>query len=127
MLRHPSRFWQHHQLGFLTTLAAGMGQEFDFRTPDRLYARSRGPCALGVFFGAIAVSVYQIGIARRFRNLWSLAAWVWFFRFSVCLARFVRLSDGAIFRRYCSFRGFYPAFWQLRIALVGLYTDVIVG
>ena len=25
MLRHPSRFWQHHQLGFLTTLAAGMG------------------------------------------------------------------------------------------------------
>ena len=41
----------------------------DFRAPDRLHARSRGPCAMGVFFGVIAVSVYQIGIARSFRNL----------------------------------------------------------
>ena len=25
MLRHPSHFWQHHQMGFLVVLAAGMG------------------------------------------------------------------------------------------------------
>ena len=44
------------------------------------------PVLWAFFFGVIAVSVYQIGVARRFRNLLSLAAWVWFWAlgFSVC-------------------------------------------
>ena len=70
MLRHPSRFWQHHQLGFLTTLAAGMGAGIlIFARLIGFMLEAAAPVLWAFFFGVIAVSVYQIGVARRFRNL----------------------------------------------------------
>lgn len=70
LLRHPTRFWRHHQLSFLMMLAAGMGAGI------LVFARLIGfmldaapPVLWAFFFGVIGVSVFLIGVERSIRNL----------------------------------------------------------
>lgn len=70
LLRRPTNFWHHHQLGFLLVLVAGMGAGI------LIFARLIGfmlevaaPVLWAFFFGVIAASVYQIGVQRSMHNL----------------------------------------------------------
>ncbi len=70
MLGDPVAFWHKHQLRFLLILGAGMGLGIVLFARLIAYAMEHAPPVLWAFFvGVIVVSVYQIGAARRLRNL----------------------------------------------------------
>ena len=70
LLLRPQEFWRHHQLGFLLTLAAGMLLGVGGFARIIGYLMQQAPPVLWAFFaGVIALSVCQIGAARRPLNL----------------------------------------------------------
>ena len=70
LLLRPREFWLHHQLSFLLALGAGMGLGIAVfaRVIGCLMAHAQ-PVLWAFFAGVIIVSVYQIGSARRGKNL----------------------------------------------------------
>lgn len=70
LLPRPRAFWQHHQLGFLLTLGAGMAVGVACFARVIGYLLQQAPPVLWAFFaGVILVSVYQIGAVRHRKNL----------------------------------------------------------
>ena len=65
LLRHPQAFWQQHNLGFLLSLAAGMGAGIVALAPVvRMLLAQAAPLLWAFFFGVILASVVFIGRAR---------------------------------------------------------------
>jgi len=65
LLRHPQAFWQQHNLGFLLSLAAGMGAGIIALAPVvRMLLAQAAPLLWAFFFGVILASVVFIGRAR---------------------------------------------------------------
>ena len=65
LLRRPRAFWQHHNLGFLLSLAAGMGAGIIALAPVvRLLLAQAAPLLWSFFFGLILASAVFIGRAR---------------------------------------------------------------
>ena len=65
LLRRPRAFWQHHNLGFLLSLAIGMGVGVLALAPVvRFLLAHAAPLLWAFFFGLILASVFFIGRAR---------------------------------------------------------------